>query len=172
MVSLNSLLLAVTVVGVAAIMQPGTSQGVKLGAALALAANEPAELSGDVDTDDADTCGWIFDCGIGHKVQGPSGSGVTGLHDDCRLCEGGDPIYCHNGCNVTALPDAPLRPVHYRLAVEAATAGDTESLLALAGKIPDLLSVNRERNAIQLMNCDQSSVIVSLSLPGRPIVGQ
>ncbi len=104
-------------------------------------------------------CGLMGICSGGHKVNGPSPTGVQYPHQDCLVCitQGG----CHPGCDEVLGPS--LRPV-YVLVLQAANEGDAAAILRLASKAPGFVSYNAERKSIQVASCNRSAIVANLPL--------
>ena len=113
----------------------------------------------------ADVCGWYFMDGcafLWHKVEGPSGSGVVGLHSDCRICITGEGYFdCHPSCEPQDDEETQLA---YAEAMQALQVSDRLTLVRLASIIPDYVTYNHERGAVQVLDCERNHVLGSVSV--------
>jgi len=78
-------------------------------------------------------------------------------HSTCLIC-----FNCHDACIPDEDEDVQLA---YAAAAEAARVGDLEALLGFAPLIPEYLSYNSERSAVQLWSCTGEYPIASLNVP-------
>ncbi len=101
-------------------------------------------------------------CGSGYHWAPliPSGA-LEYPHDSCEPDVGEFPIH-YQPCNPAQ--DDFVLGVAYRAAQHAAEIGDTQELVALIPRLGPWISVNEERHALQLLSCDRSAVVASLSL--------
>jgi len=126
----------------------------------------PVGATGSVDTHTpADVCGWYFTEGcdfLWHTVEGPSVTGVMGLHGDCRYCLSGEgPYDCHPSCEPQDDEETQLA---YAEAMQALQASDRVTLVRLASVIPDYVTYNHERGAVQVLDCERNLVLGSVSV--------
>jgi hypothetical protein len=111
-------------------------------------------------------CGWYFTEGCAftwHKLQGPAGDGYEGLHGDCAYCLTGQGSYdCHPSC----LPAEEEEKVvlAYAEALEALAIDDRVTLVRLAEVIPQYVTFNANRGAIQILDCEKNLVLGSFSV--------
>ena len=107
-------------------------------------------------------CGSYGVCFYGnHTMSGPSGDSQN-QHGGCLYCIAGW-LTCHPGCLDAALPED--RRAAYKMAFVSAGQGDVHGMLSVMPAIPDLLSINAERGAVQLLACAGDHIVASLPLP-------
>jgi hypothetical protein len=82
-------------------------------------------------------------------------------HDSCESNFGEFPKH-YTPCNPAQ--DNPVLADAYRAAQDAAESGDSQELVALIPRLGPWISVNEKRGALQLLSCDRSAVVASLSL--------
>lgn len=124
------------------------------------------ELADTVQDGPSEVCGWYYTsgCSFGwHIVQGPSGSGVMDLHGNCAWCTEGEGRYnCHPSCDPME-EDVEVQ-LAYAEAVDALANDDRLALERLASVIPEYVTFNADRGAIQVLDCRKHLVIGSVSV--------
>lgn len=105
-------------------------------------------------------CFNMWYCTGGHyMLQGPIGA-YRFHHGECMVCidEGG----CHPGCF-----DADAgKKVDYSRMVAAAESADLQGLLDAAETLPEYVYFNAERSSVQVLACDQRTIIASVPVLG------
>jgi uncharacterized iron-regulated protein len=80
------------------------------------------------------------------------------------VCEGGAPADCHEYCQITEA-NAPASAVRaYADVLKAADEGDSRTIAALQKEIPAYVFVNRQRKAIQVLDCRSEWIVASIPL--------
>lgn len=96
----------------------------------------------------------IYPCyGTYHWIDG-SGSGVTPVHFDCRLCP------AHIGCHDTCDPQDD----DYDAVLAAGSLGDRESLLDYAEAGTEFIAYNENRQALAILDCTKTALVAHLPL--------
>lgn len=73
--------------------------------------------------------------------------------------------FCHPACSPELADGADGEA--YQEIMRVAAAGDVSSVIALAPKARDYVSFNRERWAIQILDCRKEAVVANLPLQGK-----
>lgn len=105
-------------------------------------------------------CFNMWYCGGGHyMLQGPVGAYQV-YHGECKICidQGG----CHDGCGAT---EAGKKADYARMVAAAATA-DVDGLIEAAKTMPEYVYFNAQRDAVQVLACDQRTIIASVPVTG------